>query len=157
MSEKTVKYFTIRVYAIILNDKKEILLAEEYHFDQFICKFPGGGLELGEGTVACLEREAVEELSQGIKVKEHFYTTDIFQDIPTRPGYQLVSIYYKADLLEEARFPVNKVSFQNTKPENGAVTFRWHPLSELTPELFTFPLDQKVANMILKEIESNEL
>ena len=35
-------------------------------------KFPGGGLEFGEGLRECLVREFLEETQQKVEVKEHF-------------------------------------------------------------------------------------
>jgi len=42
-------------------------------------KFPGGGLQFGEGTIDCIKREFREELGCEIGVLKHFYTTDYFQ------------------------------------------------------------------------------
>ena len=53
--------FTIRVYGLILNASTEILLSDEFRFNQLMTKFPGGGLEYGEGLVDCLKREIKEE------------------------------------------------------------------------------------------------
>ena len=53
--------FTIRVYGLIFNERKEILLSDEFQLNTKMTKFPGGGLEFGEGTISCLEREFEEE------------------------------------------------------------------------------------------------
>ena len=71
--------FTIRVYGILLDEAKGILVADEFQSGKRFTKFPGGGLELGEGTKECLIREWKEELEQEIEVTEHLYTTDFFQ------------------------------------------------------------------------------
>jgi hypothetical protein len=47
--------FNLRVYGIVINDKKQILVADEYIRGGFYTKFPGGGLEFGEGTRDCLK------------------------------------------------------------------------------------------------------
>ncbi len=41
-------------------------------------KFPGGGLEYGEGVLECLHREFDEELNVKVDVVEHFYTQENF-------------------------------------------------------------------------------
>ena len=42
--------FNIRVYGILINDAKQVLVSDEYIRGTYITKFPGGGLEFGEGT-----------------------------------------------------------------------------------------------------------
>ena len=53
--------FNVRVYGIWIKNEK-ILLSHE-NIDGFeMIKFPGGGLEYGEGALDCLKREFKEEL-----------------------------------------------------------------------------------------------
>ena len=49
--------FTIRVYGIMLDDEKGVLITDEFENGKRFSKFPGGGLELGEGIRDCLLRE----------------------------------------------------------------------------------------------------
>ncbi len=60
---KNDKFFNIRVYAFILNSYEEVLIAEEFHYDTFMRKLPGGGLQFGEGIYDALIREIREELN----------------------------------------------------------------------------------------------
>ncbi|TNE74221.1 MAG: NUDIX hydrolase, partial [Bacteroidetes bacterium] len=55
--------FNIRVYGILLNEKNEVLLSDERRFGTAFTKFPGGGLEWGEGIKDALIRELQEELN----------------------------------------------------------------------------------------------
>lgn len=94
MSKEMFK-FNIRVYGLVINDKKQILITDEFRLGMRMTKFPGGGLRFGEGTVDCLRREFREELNSEIEIIRHFYTTDYYQptmllDVPQ----QLISIYY---------------------------------------------------------------
>jgi 8-oxo-dGTP diphosphatase len=71
--------FVIRVYGIIVNNNNEVLLFDEHQHGMQMTKFPGGGLEFGEGTIEGLMREFKEECNgQEIKNINHFYTTDFF-------------------------------------------------------------------------------
>jgi ADP-ribose pyrophosphatase YjhB (NUDIX family) len=139
--------FNIRVYGIFINHKNEVLLADEFCHHTLMTKFPGGGLEFGEGTIECLKREIKEELNQEISHIEHFYTTDFFQEAQFFTRTQLVSIYYKATLANENAVITSNHPFDFT-PVEGAMSFRWEPLSQLTPEHLTFPIDKKVITLL---------
>src|SRR5688572_2039073 len=67
--------FNVRVYGICFNEKMELLVTDEIIRDQEVSKFPGGGLEFGEGTIDGLKREFIEETGNEVDVSEHFYTT----------------------------------------------------------------------------------
>ncbi|MEI8060472.1 MAG: NUDIX domain-containing protein, partial [Ferruginibacter sp.] len=71
--------FTIRVYGILINEKKQVLVSDELIRGMYITKFPGGGLELGEGTRDCLKREFMEEMGLTVEIGNHIYTTDFYQ------------------------------------------------------------------------------
>ncbi|HEY8915013.1 MAG TPA: NUDIX domain-containing protein, partial [Chitinophaga sp.] len=66
--------FNVRVYGIMINEQKQVLVSDEYIRGGYYTKFPGGGLEFGEGTLECIIREWQEELSQQVEVVEHIYT-----------------------------------------------------------------------------------
>ena len=144
----TDKQFIIRVYAVIFNEKKEVLLSDEYVLDTPMTKFPGGGLEFGEGTIDCLKREAIEEFGQPINIISHFYTTDFFQQAMFYENAQLISIYYIAEFTEPIQFKLD--SKLNTFPEkiNGSQSFRWKSINDLSSNDLTFPIDKKVAEII---------
>lgn len=88
--------FNIRVYGIILKNNEVLCLNEEYQGEKLI-KFPGGGLEFGEGTIQCLERELTEELNIKVINIRHFYTQEDFIKSKFREDEQLLTIYYLAD------------------------------------------------------------
>ena len=103
--------FNIRVYGILINDKKQVLVADEYVRGGLYTKFPGGGLEFGEGTRDCLKRELKEELGIEAAIGDHVYTTDYFQMSAFRPDDQIISIYYFAKHLEELKVPIREKQF----------------------------------------------
>lgn len=142
--------FNIRVYGIFINKKNEILITDEYRFQTKMTKFPGGGLHFGEGTIDCLRREILEECGQKIKNINHFYTTDFYQKALYFENHQLISIYYTGELEEPLKFKVSKKPFDFDDFEDGNQSFRWVPLAEIKPELFTFPIDMHVATLIQK-------
>ena len=86
--------FNIRVYGILINETKQVLVSDELVHGMRITKFPGGGLELGEGTRDCLLREFMEEMNLAVEIGEHIYTTDFFQVSAFNSAHQIISIYY---------------------------------------------------------------
>lgn len=138
----------IRVYGLLLNEQQEILVVDEQINDFKFTKFPGGGLELGEGTIDCLQREFMEECELPVKVGKHFYTTDFFQVSAFKPTDQLLSIYYWVS-------PLNKPFHIKLEPItlnlNGKVEtlrFKWVKLTDLDENIFTFPIDKLVCSML---------
>ncbi len=143
--------FNVRVYAIILNEQQQVLLTDEYQMDMKMTKFPGGGLQYGEGTIDCLHREAHEEFGQDLEITGHFYTLDYFQPSLFNSQHQLLSIYYKARFPEPVRFKTTSRPFDGASSlQNGFISFRWKSVRSLTPDDFTLPVDKKVAEMIAR-------
>ena len=83
----------VRVYACVVKDKKVLTLFEEYAGEPLM-KFPGGGLEYGEGLTDCLKREFEEELNVHIEIVEHLYTQEDFLVSRFKENEQLLTIYY---------------------------------------------------------------
>lgn len=140
--------FTIRVYALIINVSKEVLVTDEYQLEMEMTKFPGGGLNFGEGTIECLKRELMEECSQEITDIEHFYTTDFYQKALYWENHQLISIYYLAKIKGLIQFKVSTKSFDFPEKKNGSQSFRWVSVDQINPEEFTFPIDKHVAHLL---------
>jgi ADP-ribose pyrophosphatase YjhB (NUDIX family) len=152
-----INHINIRVYGVILNEKNEILLSDEYVLDHYMTKLPGGGLIPGEGTEDCLKREAIEEFGQEIEILSHYYTTGFFQKALFYEDHQLISIYYKARLKELPAFKISTKTFDFPEKINGSQTFRWKSLSNLIEEELTFPIDRVVIKMLKKELASHNL
>lgn len=143
--------FTIRVYGLLLNDIGEILVSKEKIGDFHFTKFPGGGLELGEGMKDCVIREFKEEVNIDIEVVSHYYTTDFLQQSAFRSTDQIISVYYMVRSLSNIEsIRLDEFDIEN----NGRIEQQqlvWIPLRELTAEMVTFPIDKYVVNMLRKE------
>src|SRR5580765_7482489 len=103
--------FNLRVYGLLLGENKQVLVSDEYIRGNYYTKFPGGGLEFGEGTRECLKREFKEEMDLDVEVTDHLYTTDFFQMSAFNPEHQIISIYYRVEALEEIRAPLRQKEF----------------------------------------------
>jgi len=135
----------IRVYGIIINDQNQVLLSDELGHGIAFTKFPGGGLEWGEGTKDCLKRELQEELGLSAEIGDLFYVNDFAQLSAFRKNDQLFSFYYFVNQFDFSKVKTSK----HTVPisEEGE-RFRWANLDELTAESVTFPIDQIVAQKL---------
>lgn len=150
---------TVRVYGILIDKELGVLVSDEWIRGGFYTKFPGGGLEMGEGTRDCLRRECMEELGLAVEVGEHIYTTDFYQESAFRKGDQILSIYYYIHPLEPYRFAVKKEAFDfdaaQTKhyEETGEIeSFRFVPAAQFDEHAVTLPIDKIVAAMVTKSL-----
>ena len=147
--------FSIRVYGILINQHKQVLVSDELIRGMYITKFPGGGLELGEGTRDCLKREFMEEMQLNVAIGDHIYTTDFYQMSAFDNKKQIISIYYFAKALEDIKAPLRDAPFDfdeqqmRVYKETGETeTFRfvdWYNFSEAS---MTLPIDKIVATLI---------
>jgi ADP-ribose pyrophosphatase YjhB (NUDIX family) len=141
--------FVIRIYGIIINKKNEVLLSDEFQLGRRMTKFPGGGLEFGEGTIEALKREFMEECNgQEIENLAHFYTTDFYQTALFHENKQLLSIYYLAELVEPIKFKISNNSFDFQVDKNGNQSFRWVEINSLNEDEITFPIDKFVTGKL---------
>ncbi len=143
--------FTIRVYGIILNENEEVLLSDESYMGHRFTKFPGGGLEYGEGTIDCLKREMREETGCEVEVISHIYTTDFFQESKFHPGMQVVSIYYLVRLKDTGCINVSDKPYNFPEDVERGQSFRWLSLDKLTPDDVTLPIDKIVVEKVKEE------
>ena len=145
---KIIKHINIRVYGIVLNEKNEVLLSDEYILDRYMTKFPGGGLVPGEGTEDCLKREAIEEFGQEIEIISHYYTTGFFQKALFYEDHQLISIYYRIRFKENPAFKISTKIFDFNEVKNGSQSFRWASVVGLKEVDLAFPIDRFVLRML---------
>ncbi len=140
--------FSVRVYALIQNSHNQVLVTDEFQLGLKMTKFPGGGMQFGEGTIDCLKRELMEECNQEIDDIRHFYTTDFYQKALFWDDHQLISIYYLAKLKGPVKFKISEKPFDFPDGVNGSQSFRWVFVDEIIPEDFTFPIDKHVAHLL---------
>ena len=149
-----ISLFNVRVYGILLHEgpaqaSRRVLVADELIKGQRITKFPGGGLEYGEGPKDCLVREVREEIGVEAFDVQHFYTTDFFQESAFRPGQQIISIYYTFHVADPLAIPVSTVPFAFKQSVKDEESFRWIDLSLAQVEDATLPIDRVVMGMLL--------
>ena len=146
------KRFNVRVYGILIHNGA-VLVSDEYIKKNRITKFPGGGLEFGEGTRDCLVREFEEELNLTIEVEEHFYTTDFHVTSAFDTNSQVLSIYYFVVPKAELTFRISDIEHDHAHKE-GSQSMRWIELKNLKESDFTLIIDRKVAELLIKNFEA---
>jgi 8-oxo-dGTP diphosphatase len=144
-----IERFNIRVYGLLLNSSRNsILVCDEIRFGRTFTKFPGGGLELGEGILDGLKREWMEETGLNIHNPHLYYVNDFLQVSAFKKEDQIISIYYWIECDAIHTLSLKEVRFDFEQKEEGAIIFRWAPLlPELTQQL-SFPIDQEVIKKI---------
>ena len=147
--------FNIRVYGFLINEQKQVLVSDELIRGSYITKFPGGGLEFGEGTRDCLKREFMEEMNLNVAIGQHIYTTDYFQMSAFNPEHQIISIYYFANALEEIKVPLRNKPFDFDEQQlkvyeekRETETFRFVNWTDFSADCLTLPIDKIVADII---------
>lgn len=147
--------FNLRVYGVLLGPNNEVLVSDELIRDGYYTKFPGGGLEFGEGTRDCLKREFKEEMDLDIAVGDHLYTTDYFQMSAFNPDHQIISIYYWVTALEPIKAPLRQKPFDFDEREmkiyaerKETETFRFIDAAVFNEDSVTLPIDKVVARLL---------
>jgi 8-oxo-dGTP diphosphatase len=150
--------FNVRVYGILLGENQQVLVSDELIRGDYITKFPGGGLEFGEGTRDCLKREFKEEMDLDVAVGDHLYTTDFFQMSAFNPEHQIISIYYFVKALESIRVPLRTKPFDFDEREltiyaerKETETFRFIDRAIFNEESVTLPIDKVVAGILKRQ------
>ncbi len=143
-----IERFNVRVYGILINKNEELLLSKEEKGEMRFTKFPGGGLELGEGIIDCLKREFMEEVGIDVEILEHFYTTDFFQVSAFNSQDQLISIYYKLSSSQCNQVKHNSLAKDAQPGEMNRLV--WCSLSSLKTKDLTYPIDRLVAEKLIQ-------
>lgn len=145
--------FNIRVYGILIENQK-ILVTDEFRLGILMTKFPGGGLEYGEGTIDGLKREWKEETGLDIEILSHYYTTDFFQPSYRLPeSNQVINIYYLIRVKEPYRLVTTEKKFDFPKLEDGVQSFRWLDMPSVSVEEFTLPIDKVVIEKLIRDFK----
>ncbi len=143
--------FNVRVYGLLINELNQILISDEQEYGMQFSKFPGGGLEYGEGLIDGLKREFVEECNVEVEILSHFYTTDFFVKSAFNES-QVISVYYIVRNLSPLNLMFKTVQFDFDGEGEILQSFRWIGLSDLTEDDVTFPTDKYVVKLLKNNI-----
>lgn len=139
--------FNVRVYGLLINEHNEVLLSDEQEHGYRFIKFPGGGLEYGEGLIEALKREFMEECYAEVEVISHFYTTDFFVKSAFNNS-QIISVYYLVKSLSPLNLSFKLKPYDFDGEGDMLQAFRWVNLNELQETDVTFPTDRHVVKLL---------
>ncbi|WP_270088087.1 NUDIX domain-containing protein [Sphingobacterium sp. SYP-B4668] len=148
--------FNVRVYGILINEDGQVLISDEKTERVSFTKFPGGGLEYGEGLIDALKREYLEECDLHVEVIKHIYTTDFWEKSSFNES-QIISIYY----LVRAISPLNVIIKQQVFDFEDSViddqdqklqSFRLVNVDKLQANELTFKTDQVAWQEFIKQV-----
>jgi ADP-ribose pyrophosphatase YjhB (NUDIX family) len=138
---------TVRVYGLLEWDGA-LLLSRENIKGQLYVKFPGGGLEWGEGPRETVVREFKEEAGVSVRAEGHFYTTDFFVPSSFHARMQVISLYYRVSCAQPETIPVAAQPYQAALPAPGDMVLFWQPRKSLREEQLDLPIDKHVCRLI---------
>jgi len=134
--------FLVRVYGLWVR-RGHILVSHEVYQGKSMIKFPGGGVEFGEGLQEALRREWEEECGLSIDICAHFHTTEEPIMSAFHSDIQVLPVYY--------RINVPSLEAKSELPElkgNDEQSFHWELISSLQESLFTFSSDRTAAGVL---------
>ncbi|HMG82252.1 MAG TPA: NUDIX domain-containing protein [Ferruginibacter sp.] len=150
-------YISVRVYGILINEARQVLVSDEYIRGNYFTKFPGGGLEVGEGTRDCLKREFKEEMNLEVEIGDHIYTTDFYQQSAFNAEHQIIAIYYYVKALEPIKAPLRNKPFDFDEAQlkiyeeaKQIETVRFIDWNDFSADTVSLPIDKIVAATVKK-------
>lgn len=148
IKEDSINDRVIRVKALIINSKMEILLGEAFGTIQF----PGGHLEEGETLKEGLKREILEET--GIILKddyEPFFAIKYFlKDYPVIGNNRSIEIYYHF-IYTDAPFNLDNI-YLDDQERTGAFNLFYIPFKDLKKVLY-----QNIDKNQINRVVTNEM
>jgi len=137
--ERKVSFFNIRAYGFLINPENQVLLSDEREYGQEFTKFPGGGVELGEGVEDALIREFEEECGISVRIVRHIHTTQHLV-LSSFNDSQVIAIYYQVEASAE---DLKKIKLE-ALPDHGepVQAFRWLPVKDFDLRELTFEIDR---------------
>ena len=145
--------FNIRVYGLLLKDGKLLISSE--NIDGFkMVKFPGGGVNLGEGIADALQREFKEELDIDILIHNQLYITEQVIISSFKPNEQVIAIYYLVDTHDAIE---TLSTIQPTRlGKDNQIDFNWRLPDEAVLNSLSFESDKNALSVLLHLINTRD-
>jgi 8-oxo-dGTP diphosphatase len=135
-----IKRFNARCYAFIVSTQNKVLVMNERWKGADLQKLPGGGLELGEGMIECLEAW------QPLTWKHHYVPTHCFTS-QFRPDEQLILNYFLADQR------VEQSQWRIIPEDENLLGMQWLPLENASAQWFTLESDRDAFTKLVEALK----
>lgn len=113
--------------AVIVHERKILLLRKKYENGEIRYAFPGGGQETGETLVESLGRECQEEIGAKVEIRSLLHVSDCFKPRDTTPATtrHLVEFFFECIL------PYNYTPHTGSNPDKHQVAVEWKEIAQL--------------------------
>ncbi|MCP4286729.1 MAG: NUDIX domain-containing protein [Gammaproteobacteria bacterium] len=115
------------VRAVIIKDKRVLLLRKDGGSRGERFALPGGAQDTGETLEIALQRECLEEIGTEVQIEALVYVADYFKERDTTPP----SHKHLVEFLFRCRVPKGYIPATGHHPDKHQVAVVWKPLSEL--------------------------
>ncbi|MEA3290929.1 MAG: NUDIX domain-containing protein [Pseudomonadota bacterium] len=134
--------------ALIVRDKRVLLLRKEGGPRGERFALPGGAQDPGETLEQALERECIEEIGTGVEIQDLLHVADYFRLRDTVPP----STKHLVEFLFLCTVPDTYIPVNGSHPDKHQVEVVWTRLAELD----TLPLFPRSLASYLQESEQND-
>ncbi len=139
--------FNVRAYGL-WESGGHLLASREVVKGRTLLKFPGSGVEIGEGPADTVVREFEEEMGLKVEVVGHVYTTDFYVPSFLDPKDQVISIYFQVRPLAEF-----EASQPGLKSREEGQELHWIDWKGIPSDTFPLPIDR----VVLEKLQSGSL
>jgi 8-oxo-dGTP diphosphatase len=138
--------FNVRVYGLLVQQGM-VLLSHEMIAGRPYLKFPGGGLEYGEGPQDAVVREFMEEAQIRVRVARPVHITGNFVQSAFRANDQVLGLYYEVEAMDAIDFPTIAPAIDEVM-RTGQQLY-WASLKEIGPDNLSFEIDRAALSAYL--------